>query len=204
VNREGREGESERGDRASRETPACRETEALFERALDGEASAEEIQAIKAHAASCSSCREVYALDLALIEAIKARPDEAFESVAASAVRDARAQSRMRLLVRWGAVVGMIVVATGASARFGLGAIQLALSWFGREGADLAARKVLAVLNAALSTVGARVGEALGLVGEGYLPAGAISMLLMVGLALFIMYLMGRWLRKPMEVRSWH
>jgi anti-sigma factor RsiW len=172
----------------------CDEMEGLFETFLDGAPGADE-EVLRAHLATCAACRTKYALDLALIECIHTAPDVAFESVAAGVADRVKVWGRSRWALRW----GMAVAAIG----FYEVVFSLLTGRFKRSPAFLALNKVAGLAKefaAALKTmiVSGTMPGGLG----SYAHEALLATLLTGGLVIFMMYAMGRWLRKPMEVNS--
>jgi hypothetical protein len=192
---------------------ACERAKQLFERLIEGDPDVVEIGALKGelenHIASCKGCRDLYALDLALIESIKTAPAIAFESVASEVVGRVSVRERRFSLVRWGALAGAVCAVGIMTAVFGLGIYSklwdLVRGGLGSspvlEGVSRTATAFLRLGEVAKSLA---FGGALGSGAAAYAPQAAMLIIAMSAFVLLMMYGMGIWLRKPREVRSWH
>lgn len=185
----------------------CEEAARLFESLLDGEIKAADEEALRAHITGCPACRAMYALDLALIKSIHDAPDMVFESLSGEVTGRLRTRARRSWVLRWGFAVTAICVAGAISARFGSGIYEVLLSLFTgsfrTSPTYLALTKVagLAVDFAGMIRSLVFSGTAPGGLGS-YAPQVAVLTLLAGALSIFMMYAMGRWLGKPMEVKS--
>jgi hypothetical protein len=185
----------------------CEEVEGLFERLLDGMLALRDEEALKAHLAVCPACRRKYALDLALIRSIRSAPAEAFESVAGEVMDRVGVRERRRWALRWGVTVAVISGIALATGRFGSGIYEVLLSLF--SGSFRTSSTYLALSKVAGLAVDFAVGLK-NMVLSGHMPGGlgsyapqmAILALLTGALVIFMMYAMGKWLGKPMEVKS--
>jgi anti-sigma factor RsiW len=185
----------------------CGGVERLFESLADGALGSRDEGVLKAHLAHCAACRAKYALDMALIQSIRTAPDEAFVSVAGEVMGRVKVRERRRWLLRWGVTVAAISMVALATGRFGSGIYEAALSLltgsFKTSPTYLALSKVagLAVDFAATLKTMILSGHMPGGLGS-YAPQMAMLALLTGALVIFMMYAMGRWLGKPMEVNS--
>jgi anti-sigma factor RsiW len=185
----------------------CIEAERLFESLLDGALGSQEEKALRAHTAACAACRAQYALDLALIQSVRTSPDEAFESVAGEVMGRVKVRGQRRWALRWGVAVAVVSLAVLLVGRFGRDVYEFGLSLvtgsFKTSPAYLALSKVgglavdfaVGIKNLVLSGTAPA-----GL--EAYAPEAAMLTLLTGAFVIMMMYAMGRWLRKPMEVNS--
>lgn len=205
--------ESGRED-AVRGNHACRRAAETFERLIDGDLTqgdpdVVEAAALKDHLASCEACRDLYALDLALIESIRTAPAVAFESVASAVVREVRAKERRSLVLRWAPIVGvvswvgMIAVVYGRSALESLvelltGGLETSPLLEGLSRVGGVGLKLLDITKSLVIDIALDSGV------SAYAPEMAVAVLLAGALVIFMMYGMGIWLGKPREVRSWH
>lgn len=196
------------------QNPTCRRVDRVFERLIEGDLTqgdpdVVEICALKAHLASCETCRDLYALDLALIESIRTAPDRAFESVAAEVVGTVRARERRSLVLRWAPIIGVASWVSMVAVLYGrdilkrlielmTGGIQSSPLLEGLSRAAGAAMKVLQVIR----TVAFDTALDSGTLANG--PGLVMGTLLAGALVIIMMYGMGIWLGKPREVRSWH
>jgi hypothetical protein len=184
----------------------CDEMEGLFETFLDGAPGADE-EVLRAHLATCAACRAKYALDLALIQSIHTAPDVAFESVAAGVADRVKVWGRSRWALRWGMAVAAIAMAGILTARFGTGIYEVVFSLltgrFKTSPAFLALDKVAGLAKEFAGALKTMIvsGTMPGGLGS-YAHEAMLATLLTGGLVIFMMYAMGRWLRKPMEVNS--
>lgn len=185
----------------------CGGVERLFESLVEGALGSRDEAALKAHLAHCAACRAKYALDMALIQSIRTAPDEAFVSVAGYVMSRVKVRGRRRWVLRWGVTVAAISMIAFATGRFGSGIYEAALSLltgsFKTSPTYLALSKVagLAVDFAAALKTMILSGNLPGGLGS-YAPQMAMLALLTGALVIFMMYAMGRWLGKPMEVNS--
>jgi anti-sigma factor RsiW len=185
----------------------CEETAKLFEALVDGDLKGRDEEALRTHVAGCEACRAKYALDLALIASIRTAPTEAFESVAGDVMGRVKVRGRRSWALRWGAVVTAICMVGFVTGRFGSGIYDVALSLltgsFKTSATYLALSKVAGL--AVDFAVGIRSmllsGAAPGGL-DSYVPQAAALTLMAGALVIFMMYAMGRWLGKPMEVNS--
>jgi anti-sigma factor RsiW len=179
----------------------------LHKRLVEGELSHVEERALKKHLASCSMCRNLLALDLAIIETIRTSPDEAVESVAGEVMGRIAVRSRRFRVLRWGVVTAVLCLIGIVINSYGLGVFEYVVSLISGEAA---ARPEIAALGKIAGTavglagsLGTMVVDGVGGVGpKSYLPyvlAVVIGGCLVV---ISMMYMMGLWLRKPGEVRS--
>ena len=192
-----------------RRNPTCEEVRQLFERLIDGEVDAAAWEVLEGHLASCEACRDLYALDLALIGSIRTSPEMAFESVAGEVVGRVRARERRVLLARWGTLVGAVCGIGFLTVVFGSDAYERLLGLFtgGLASSPVfaASSRIAGVLIKLLEIAKSiAFGGALGSGIGAYAPQIAMLILAAGALVIFMMYGMGVWLRKPMEVRSWH
>jgi hypothetical protein len=186
----------------------CEEATRLFDRLVDGDLGLGEEEVFKAHLATCAGCRARYALDLALIDSIRTAPEEALESVADIVVSGVAERGRRRWWLRWGVAVGAISALWLATGRFGSGVFDVAVSLltgnFRKSPAYLALAKVAGITIDCGNTVRAMVlSGTLPRDLEAYAPQVALVALTAGALVILMMYGMGRWLGKPMEVNSW-
>jgi predicted anti-sigma-YlaC factor YlaD len=201
-------------------SPACRRTARALERLIDGDPdvvemadaspdTASEIEALKAHLDTCKTCRDLYALDLALIESIKTAPETAFESVAAEVVGTVRARERRSLIVRWVPVVGVASWVGMVAVLYGRGILERLI---GLMTGGFQSRALLEGLSRAAGAAVKILGIARAVTFEtlfksdamAYAPGLAMGILMAGAVVLIMMYGMGIWLGKPREVRSWH
>ena len=186
----------------------CGEMESLFESLVDGDLRPRDEEALRVHVAACPACRAKYALDLALIESLRSAPWTAFESVAAEVVGKVSARGRRRWALRWGVAVSVICVLGFLTAQFGSRIYQPILSLvtgsFRTSPTYLALSKVAGLLVDFAAGIRSMVlsGSTPGGLGS-YAPQAALLTLIAGALVIFMMYGMGRWLSKPMEVNSW-
>jgi len=186
----------------------CGEMENLFECLVDGDLRPRDEEALRVHVAACPACRAKYALDLTLIESIRSAPRVALESVAGEVVGRVSARGTRRWALRWGAAVSAICLLGFLTVQFGSRIYQPILSLvtgsFRTSPAYLALSKVagLAVEFAAGIRSMVLSGSTPGGLAS-YAPQAALLTLLAGALVIFMMYGMGRWLSKPMEVNSW-
>jgi anti-sigma factor RsiW len=191
-----------------RRNHTCEEVKRLFERLIDGEIDAAAEQALKGHLASCEACRDLYALDLALIGSIRTSPEIAFESVASEVVGRVRARERKVSLARWGALVGAVWAIGFLTDVFGSSVYERLLGLFtgglGSSPVFAALSRIAGVLIKLLEIAKSiAFGGALGSGVGAYAPQIAMLIIAAGALVIFMMYGMGVWLRKPREVRSW-
>jgi anti-sigma factor RsiW len=186
----------------------CREAAGCFDRLLEGDSTGGDEEILKAHLAACKACRAEYALDLALIASIRTAPQEAFESVAGTVVGRVRTRERRGWALRWGAVVGVVCVIAFATWQVGeriSGPVRELLAGGLRSSpAFLALAKIAGLAVQWGHSVGNKIlaGRVPGGLGS-YAPQAAVLALAAGAVVLFMMYGMGRWLKKPMEVNSW-
>jgi anti-sigma factor RsiW len=185
---------------------ACGDVERLFERVIEGEGSTGDLRALKAHMEGCTRCREAYALDLALMEAIKNAPEPALGSVAAGAVARARRAERRSWALRWGFVVGLI----SACSITGFFLFPGFLDWLvGALVGGGPPAPGLDVISRVAGIAGGLIEDAAFWVGgyarrsglTGYAPFAAAVFYGVIGLVIIMMYGLGIWLRKPVEVK---
>jgi hypothetical protein len=166
-----------------------------------------EEEALRTHLDSCEMCRAAFALDLAIIDALRTSPNEAFESVAGEVMERVGAKERRFATLRWGVVAAALCSVAFVVNSLGAGVRDYVL---GLVSGDVAVRpeitalgKIASLVVELMRSLGSLVVE--GVAGGGasaYLPyilAVVISGCLFV---MFIMYMLGLWLRKPGEVRS--
>jgi predicted anti-sigma-YlaC factor YlaD len=159
------------------------------------------------HLGRCEACRLKYAPDLALIDVISEAPEPEYPTVAVEAVRIARARMKRLALLKWGGVAAVVslVVAVMGSLGSGLPGVLADLLT-----AAVGTRPDLGVGRALLSvlvSVGESVRELIfggALVRElaPLMPQIIVSAIGLGLVAVFLMYVMGLWLRKPGRVRS--
>jgi hypothetical protein len=147
------------------------------------------------------------ALDRALIDAIRRASEPAYPSVAKEAVRIARARMKRLALLRWGGIAAVVslVVAVMGSLGSGFSGVLVDLLT-----AAVGTRPELGIVRTLLSTL-VSVGETVrGLIFSGalarelgpFVPQIIVSAIGLGLVAVFLMYVMGLWLRKPRRVRS--
>jgi hypothetical protein len=174
------------------------------------------IHVLQGHFRRCDACGRKYALDVALIDAIRrgdkvvdpsAVLDAEHPSVAVEAVRIARARMKRLALLRWGGVAAVVslVVAVMGSLGSGFSGILVDLLT-----AAVGTRPDLGIGRALLGVL-VSVGEALrGVIFGGalarelapFVPQIVVSAIGLGLVGVFLMYVMGLWLRKPGRVRS--
>ena len=186
---------------------SCEEVRVLAQSFLDGAFDPLDEEVLRKHLAGCPTCRAEYALDLALIKAVRTSPEEAFESVSGEVLGRVRVTERKSWLVRWGFAVGGIAGIGVLLNAFGLRVFQYVLEVMS---GGLGARPELAAGSRLVSELrlladGLRVKLFDCSVGGALCPYRALILSVVIGsaaLAILMMYLMGLWLRKPREVRS--
>ena len=187
--------------------PSCKEVRRLAERFLEGAFDGVDEEALRKHLAGCPACRAEYALDFALVKALKASPEEAFESVSSEVLGRVRVRERKSWVLGWGFAVAGIAGVGVLMNSFGLRVFHYVLDIVS---GGLAARPELAAGSRVVSELrlladGLRVKLFDCSVGGTLCPYRALILSVVIGsaaLAIFMMYLMGLWLRKPREVRS--
>jgi hypothetical protein len=186
----------------------CEEAARLFDRLVEGDVGLAEEKVLRVHLAACGGCRSKFALDLALMDSIRTAPEGAFESVAVAVVGDLRSRARRRWALGWGTVVATICALWFATGHFGLGIRDAALSLitgsFKTSPAYIALSKVAGLLvDCANALRGMALGGTLPRDLGAYAPQAALVAIAAGVLVILLMYAMGRWLGKPMEVNSW-
>lgn len=191
---------------------ACERVEEVITRILDGERlDASGRQEALEHLEACGACRRRYALDLALVSAISDAPEIPHTSVAADAVRIARARLKRISILRWGAVVGAVCGVLAVTNAFGYKVFDFVLDLLlgGRASTEVAAgSKVLSLIVGLAGTArGLLVGGLRSLLGGRAAAYRLDIMLAIIGIGLMVilmMYAMELWLRRPRGVRLWH
>jgi anti-sigma factor RsiW len=185
----------------------CREVEGLFEAFLDGALESREEEAMRAHVAACPACGARYALDLALVQTIRTAPEEALESVAGEVVGRIKVRRRRRLALRWGAAAAFVFWGALLVVRFGSDIYELGLSLvtgsYRTSSAYLALSKVAGLaMNFATGIKNVILSGRAPAGLEFYAPEAAVVALMTGTFVILMMYGIGRWLAKPMEVNS--
>jgi anti-sigma factor RsiW len=186
----------------------CDEAGRFFERLMEGDLGLGEEEILRAHIEACPACGARYALDLALVESIKAAPADAFQSVAGAVVGRVRVRERRRWALRWGGVVAAVCLVALATWQSGVRVSEPLLSLltgsFKASPTYLALSKVGGLVFDAAMALRSMVLSGTAPAGLGsYAPQMALLALAAGSVAVFMMYGMQRWLRKPMEVKSW-
>jgi hypothetical protein len=146
-------------------------------------------------------------VDLALVESLRAIPPEPMASIAGEVMRGLAARERRLAIVRWTTVVAVASVAALGINAFGAGIFKFLyrLVLRGEAPSGLAVYSKLAqVLRQVFETLGFKFfRSALGYDLSPY--STQIWTVIIAGLTVVVlmMYLMGRWLGKPKEGRSW-
>ena len=136
-------------------------------------------------------------------------PEEVFPSVVGEVMHCLEVRERRLVTLRWGvavataALAGIIVNALGARLfEFAYNVITRGVS---STGAFVAYTKLAAIVRLVGETLARKLFE--GTIGTGLSPYRAEVWVVAVGAVaavVFMMYLMGLWLRQPKGVRSWH
>ena len=164
---------------------------------------------VRKHLSGCASCRARFGFDLALVEAMRDLPVEPLQSVTGEVMSRLAARERRLGALRWGVVVSAAAMAGIIVNAFGVKLFEYMYSVLTRgitsTGEFLAYNKVVGILRLVVGTLGRTIlGGSLGADLSPYraqvwaMVAGALVVVL------FMMYLMGLWLRQPKGVRSWH
>jgi anti-sigma factor RsiW len=186
----------------------CEEAAGYFDRLLEGDLAPGDEEILRAHLAVCKVCRAQYALDLTLISSIGTAPREAFESVAGAVAGRIRTRERRGWVFRWGAVVAAVSAIAYATWQVGehlSEPVQGLLSGGLKSSPTyLALSKITDLVIGSVRGLGTKIvaGRIPGGL-EAYAPQVALVVLITGAIVLFMMYGMGRWLKKPVEVNSW-
>jgi hypothetical protein len=147
------------------------------------------------------------ALDRALIDAIRQAPEPEYPRVAKEAVRIARARMKRLALLRWGGIAAVVSLVVAVMGYLGSGfprvLVDLLTAAVGTH-PDLGVGRRLV---STLLSVGEMVrhllfGGALARELSPYVPQIIVSAIGLGLVAIFLMYVMGLWLREPRRVRS--
>lgn len=183
----------------------CAEVHRLIEQLLDGDLSGCDEKAVSGHLKACPSCSHRFALDLALIGAIRTGPHEGLESVAGGVLARLGARERRLRRLRWAGVFAAVGLLGFVTSVLGPGALDWVLGLLrgGRAGGPglMALGKIWAVLASLGEIARARIYDGLvALEAGGYMPQVLGSIAGMFVVVVFLMYAMGLWLNRPREV----
>ena len=183
----------------------CAEVERLAEQLLDGNFSGFDEEAVREHVRACPSCSERFALDLALVEAIRTRPEERLESVAGGVLARLGTRERRLRRLRWAGVFAAVGLLGFVTSVLGPGAFDCVIGLLRGGRAQrpglMALGKVWAVLASLGEMARARIYDGLvALEVGGYMPQVLGTIAGMFVVVVFLMYAMGLWLNRPREV----